>query len=124
MITIEKGEYECPKCKKMSVISRTKKSEIPLLCCDTQMVIKEKTKFTEHPEPKAKSSATKTKTKTKRKRSVATTTVKAVEEAPEFPLIPGDYRCPTCGLSRELKLTDNRDKPMRCTTCFVKMVRI
>lgn len=105
----------------MSVIGRTKKSEVPLLCCDTEMVKKEKTKFTEHPEPKAKSSAKK-KTKAKTKR--ATKKKKAVEEVPEFPLVPGEYRCPTCGATRDLQPTDNRDKPLRCTVCFVKMMKV
>ncbi len=125
MIRIEKGEYECPKCKKFTVIGRTKKAEEPLTCCDTEMVKQDKKKFTEHPEPKAAESGKKTKTKAKAKakakRKTSRSKKKKVEIQAQFPLPPGTYRCPACGVTRELKLTDNREKYFRCELCFVKM---
>lgn len=123
-IKIEKGEYECPKCKKFTVIGRSKKADEPLMCCDTEMVKKEKTKFTEHPEPKAKAASASKKKKTKRATTTKRKRKKAEEQVPEFPLMPGEYRCPTCGSIRELQPSDNRDKPMRCDACFVKMLRV
>merc|ERR1711934_555102 len=65
MPKLQKGEYECPQCKKLTVIGRTKKVDEPLTCCGVEMVPKEKTKFTEPPEPE-EAPATKKKSATKK----------------------------------------------------------
>lgn len=140
MYKIQKGEYECPQCKKLTIIGRTKKSEEPLTCCDQEMVFKEKVKFTEPPapkeedydydedddddddddEPSAKKSK-KSKKKKKKKKKSSRRKKKVVIEA-TLPLAPGRYLCPTCGLRRELSSSDRRDQWLRCTDCFVKMI--
>lgn len=130
MNKIQKGEYECPQCKKLTIIGRTKKSEEPLTCCDQEMVLKEKVKFTEPPAPKddddeddapgAKKKKKKSKKKKKKKKS-SRRKKKVVIEA-TLPLAPGRYLCPTCGLRRELSSSDRRDQWLRCTDCFVKMI--
>ena len=123
MIRIEKGEYECPKCKKFTVVGRTKKAEEAMMCCGVEMVKLGKKKFTEPPEPKAEAAAKTKKTKAKAKRKSSRASTKKVAAAPvaEFPLTPGEYRCPTCGATKDLGLRDARDKHLRCDFCFVKM---
>jgi DNA-directed RNA polymerase subunit RPC12/RpoP len=133
MLKIQAGEYECVQCKKLTIIPRTKKSEEPLTCCGVEMVPKEKVKFTEPPAPKATATAA-TKTKTKSKTRTATATRKkaadgkrpkkaeTIVEAITLPLAPGNYMCPTCGATKVLQVSDNRDKWLRCSACFVKML--
>ncbi|MGE0488797.1 MAG: hypothetical protein AB7S38_06250 [Vulcanimicrobiota bacterium] len=91
-----------------------------MTCCGTEMVKLGKKKFTEPPEPKAEA-GTKTKAKAKRKSSRASTKKTVAAPVAEFPLSPGEYRCPTCGATKELGLRDARDKHLRCDFCFVKM---
>jgi DNA-directed RNA polymerase subunit RPC12/RpoP len=132
MIKIQAGEYECVQCKKLTIIPRTKKSEEPLTCCGVEMVPKEKVKFTEPPAPKATATAvaagktrTATATRTKKKSSATSKRPKKVETVVEsltLPLMPGNYMCPTCGVTKVLKVSDNRDKWLRCSDCFVKML--
>lgn len=131
MLKIQAGEYECAQCKKLTIIPRTKKSEEPLTCCGVEMVPKQKVKFTEPPAPKAETAtATATKTRTasggvRTKKSASAKRPKKVEtvvEAITLPLSPGNYMCPTCGITKVLKVTDNRDKWLRCPDCFVKML--
>lgn len=131
MMKIQAGEYECVQCKKLTIIPRTKKSEDPLTCCGVEMTPKEKVKFTEPPAPKAEAAAgskaaAKTRTTaTRKKKAVAAKRPKKVEtvvEAVTLPLAPGNYMCPTCGLTKSLTVSDNRDKWLRCTDCFVKML--
>lgn len=130
MLKIQAGEYECAQCKKLTIIPRTKKSEEPLTCCGVEMVPKQKVKFTEPPAPKAEAAtATATKTRTasgtRTKKSASAKRPKKVEtvvEAVTLPLSPGNYMCPTCGITKVLKVTDNRDKWLRCPDCFVKML--
>ena len=128
---IQAGEYECPQCKKLTVIPRTKKSDDPLTCCGVEMVPKQKVKFTEVPEPKEEPAgktrtATATRTKKKTKASSKAKKTKTVEviasEALTLPLNPGNYMCPTCGTTKSLSVSDNRDKWLRCPDCFVKML--
>ena len=129
MHKIPKGEYECPQCKKLTVIGRAKKADEPLTCCDVEMVLKEKTKFTEPPEPteetsktkKAKAKKKKAKAKKKKKKATRKKKKKITIEA-TLPLTPGKYMCPTCGQARELASSDPRDQWLRCTDCFVKMI--
>jgi DNA-directed RNA polymerase subunit RPC12/RpoP len=128
-LKIQAGEYECAQCKKLTIIPRTKKSEEPLTCCGVEMVPKEKVKFTEPPAPKAEATAataTKTRTATGTRAKKATSKrpkkVEAIVEAVTLPLAPGNYMCPTCGVTKPLKPTDNRDKWLRCTDCYVKML--
>lgn len=138
MIKVLKGDYECPTCKKLTTIGRTKKMDEPLTCCDVEMVPKEKTKFTEVPEPESESddapaakakSATRSKKKSKKSSASAVETESAkrkkrvVFEA-TLPLSPGSYICQACGKTHELLLSDPRDKWLRCTDCFVKMVPV
>lgn len=135
MLKIQAGEYECAQCKKLTIIPRTKKSEEPLTCCGVEMVPKEKVKFTEPPAPTAEggtaATATKTRTaagtrtKTKSKKAASAKRPKKAEvivEAITLPLSPGNYMCPTCGITKVLNVTDNRDKWLRCPDCFVKML--
>lgn len=124
MYTIEQGDYECPKCKRFTVIGRTKKSEYPLTCCGIEMVKQGKKRYSEPPAPRKESATVSTTTRKRRSSgsSRSKTTVAAKTQVEEFPLIPGTYRCPCCGRTRELSLQDNRDKPLRCPECFVKMV--
>lgn len=126
MVKLEKGEYECPQCKKLTVIGRTKKVEEPLTCCGVEMVKKEKTKFTEPPEPEdtpVKKSAAKKKKAKKAKKKKSRRKKKIVFEA-TLPLSPGKYICQACGKTHELLATDPRDQWLRCSECFVKMVPI
>lgn len=133
MYKLQKGEYECPQCKKLTVIGRTKKVDEPLMCCDVEMVPKEEIKFTEAeseaetvPESKKKKKATakkKTATKAKKKKAASKRKKKIVIEA-TLPLMPGHYLCQACGKSQELLASDPRDKWLRCSDCFVKMVPI
>lgn len=139
MIKLQKGEYECPQCKKLTVIGRAKKAEGPLVCndsdcTDVEMVLKEKATFTEAPEheesaakPKAKSAAKKKKkkkkAKAKKKKKASRRKKKIVIEA-TLPLTPGQYLCQACGKKQELLASDPRDKWLRCSDCFVKMVPI
>lgn len=130
MVKLQKGEYECPQCKKLTVIGRTKKVDEPLTCCGVEMVPKEKTKFTEPPEPEEapsakKKSATKKATakKSKKKKKSARRKKKIVIEA-TLPLTPGQYMCQACGKKQELLASDPRDQWLRCSDCFVKMVPI
>jgi DNA-directed RNA polymerase subunit RPC12/RpoP len=129
MLKIQAGEYECAQCKKLTIIPRTKKSEEPLTCCGVEMVPKQKVKFTEPPAPKAEApaaAATKTRTATgvRSKKATAKRPKKAetIVEAVTLPLAPGNYMCPTCGVTKSLTVSDNRDKWLRCTDCFVKML--
>jgi len=129
-IKLQKGEYECPQCKKLTVIGRTKKVDEPLTCCGVEMVPKEKTKFTEHPEAedagKKKSSTAskkKSKAKKKKKKKSSRRKKKIVIEA-TLPLTPGKYMCQACGKTQELLASDPRDQWLRCSDCFVKMVPI
>lgn len=136
MIKVLKGDYECPTCKKLTTIGRTKKMDEPLTCCGVEMVPKEKTKFTEVPESAADESPTKktkakaaTRTKKKAKKSSAVSAEsdsakrkKRVVFEATLPLSPGSYICQACGKTHELLLSDPRDKWLRCTDCFVKMV--
>lgn len=128
---IQAGEYECPQCKKLTVIPRTKKSEDPLTCCGVEMVPKQKVKFTEVPEPKEEpagktrtaTTATRTKKKASSKAKKAKKPVEVIaSEALTLPLNPGNYMCPTCGITKTLQVSDNRDKFLRCPDCFVKML--
>lgn len=128
---IQAGEYECPQCKKLTVIPRTKKSEDPLTCCGVEMVPKQKVKFTEVPEPKEEpagktrtaTTATRTKKKASSKAKKAKKPVEVIaSEALTLPLNPGNYMCPTCGITKALQVSDNRDKFLRCPDCFVKML--
>jgi outer membrane biosynthesis protein TonB len=136
MPKLEKGEYECPQCKKLTVIGRTKKVDEPLTCCGVEMVAKEKTKFTEPPEPeeaptkkkkkaavKKKSTKKAKKKKKKKKKKTRRRRKKIVIEA-TLPLTPGQYMCQACGKKQELLATDPRDQWLRCADCFVKMVPI
>ena len=134
MIKLQKGEYECPQCKKLTVIGRTKKAEEPLMCCDVEMVPKEKTAFTEAPEheeaaskPKTAAASKKKKkkkaAKKKKKKKASRRKKKIVIEA-TLPLTPGNYLCQACGKQQELLASDPRDKWLRCSDCFVKMVPI
>ena len=123
-IKIEKGEYECPKCKKFTVIGRSKKAAEPLTCCETEMVKVEKAKFTEPPAAKAKTKAKAASKKKKKKATAKRKRKKKKEPIQELPLTPGAYRCPTCGLNHELQPTDDRDKHLRCSVCYVKMMRV
>ena len=132
MPKLQKGEYECPQCKKLTVIGRTKKVDEPLTCCGVEMVPKEKTKFTEPPEPeeapkKKKKSASKKKStakaKKKKKKKARKRRKKIVIEA-TLPLTPGQYMCQACGKKQELLASDPRDQWLRCADCFVKMVPI
>ncbi len=129
MMKIQAGEYECVQCKKLTIIPRTKKSEEPLTCCGVEMVPKQKVKFTEPPAPKAEAAtaaATKTRTasatRTKKAAAKRTKKVEVVVEEITLPLTPGNYMCPTCGITKVLNVTDNRDKWLRCPDCFVKML--
>ena len=133
MMKIQAGEYECVQCKKLTIIPRTRKSEEPLTCCGAEMVPKEKVKFTEPPAPTVATAATATATKTrtatgtrtKKKASTKAkraTKVEAIVEPLTLPLNPGNYMCPTCGVQKVLNVTDNRDKWLRCSDCFVKML--
>lgn len=127
MMKIQAGEYECVQCKKLTIIPRTKKSEDPLTCCGVEMTPKQKVKFTEPPAPKAEAAATKTRTATatrtkKAASSKRTKKAEVVVEAVTLPLVPGNYMCPTCGISKVLTVSDNRDKWLRCPDCFVKML--
>ena len=131
MIKVLKGDYECPTCKKMTTIGRTKKMDEPLMCCGVEMVPKEKTKFTEVPEPddapatKAKSTTKKKKKKSKKSASddgESTKRKKRVMFEATLPLAPGIYICQACGKTHELHMSDPRDKWLRCTDCYVKMV--
>lgn len=138
MIKVLKGDYECPTCKKLTTIGRTKKMDEPLTCCGVEMMPKEKTKFTEVPEnatddtPAAKAKAkakTATRSKKKVKKSSAvsadsdsTKRKKRLVFEATLPLSPGTYICQACGKTHELLLSDPRDKWLRCTDCFVKMV--
>lgn len=130
MMKIQAGEYECVQCKKLTIIPRTKKSEEPLTCCGVEMVPKEKVKFTEPPAPKAETAtATKTRTatatKARTKKAAAAKRPKKVELVVEeitLPLTPGNYMCPTCGITKVLNVSDNRDKWLRCPDCYVKML--
>lgn len=134
MLKIQAGEYECVKCKKLTIIGRTKKSDEPLTCCDVEMVPKEKVKFTEAPEPNeeaaSKSGASKTtgakkkkaKAKKVKAKSKVTKKAKTVIVEVTLPLAPGSYMCPTCGYIKDLGVSDARDKWLRCKDCFVKML--
>jgi hypothetical protein len=131
MMKIQAGEYECVQCKKLTIIPRTKKSEEALTCCGVEMVPKEKVKFTEPPAPVAEgvaATATKTRTasatrtKTKKASAKRPKKVETVVEAITLPLSPGNYMCPTCGVAKVLKMSDNRDKWLRCADCYVKML--
>lgn len=129
MLKIQAGEYECAQCKKLTIIPRTKKSEEPLTCCGVEMVPKQKVKFTEPPAPKGEApaaTATKTRTATGTRSKKATAKrpkkVETIVEAVTLPLAPGNYMCPTCGATKSLTVSDNRDKWLRCTDCFVKML--
>jgi DNA-directed RNA polymerase subunit RPC12/RpoP len=129
MMKIQAGEYECVQCKKLNIIPLTKKSEEPLTCCGVEMVPKAKTKFTEPPAPKvaaaaAAGSKTRTATGTRSKKSAAKRPkkVETIVEAVTLPLTPGNYMCPTCGVTKVLSVSDNRDKWLRCTDCYVKML--
>jgi len=126
MHKVQKGEYECPQCKKLTVIGRTKKMDEPLTCCGIEMVPKEKTKFTEPPEPEeAPKKATKAaakKKKSKAKKKKASKRKKKIVFEATLPLSPGNYICQACGKNQELLETDPRDKWLRCSECFVKMV--
>jgi hypothetical protein len=126
-IKLQKGEYECPQCKKLTVIGRTKKVDEPLTCCGVEMVPKEKTKFTEPPEPEAATkkttAASKKKSKKAKKKKASRRKKKIVIEA-TLPLTPGKYMCQACGKTQELLASDPRDKWLRCSDCFVKMVPI
>lgn len=128
---IQAGEYECPQCKKLTVIPRTKKSEDPLTCCGLEMVPKQKVKFTEVPEPKEEPAAkTRTATATRTKKKAGAKAKKKAKKPAEIiisetltlPLNPGNYMCPTCGITKTLNVSDNRDKWLRCPDCFVKML--
>jgi hypothetical protein len=129
---IQAGEYECVQCKKLTIIPRTKKSEEPLTCCGVEMVPKAKVKFTEPPAPKvaaaaAAGSKTRTATGTRSKKAAGTKAkrpkaAEVVVEAITLPLTPGNYMCPTCGVTKVLKVSDNRDKWLRCSDCYVKML--
>lgn len=123
MYVIEKGEYECPRCKRFTVIGRTKKSEYPLTCCGVDMVKQGKKRYHEPPPPRKEASPTTSgrKRRSPAKTSRAKSTTVAPPEVDVFPLTPGEYRCPCCGTTRRLSLQDNRDKPLRCPSCFVKM---
>lgn len=128
MIKVQKGEYECPQCKKLTVVGRTKKMDEPLTCCGVEMVEKEKTKFTEPPEPeeapkKKAKAAKKKKKKAKKKKKKSRRKKKIVFEA-TLPLSPGKYICQACGRTHHLLASDPRDKWLRCSDCFVKMVPI
>ena len=127
MPKIQKGEYECPQCKKLTVIGRTKTVDEPLTCCGVEMVAKEKAKFTEPPEPedapKKKTSSTKKTKKAKKKKKSTRRKKKIVIEA-TLPLTPGQYMCQACGKKQELLASDPRDKWLRCSDCFVKMIPI
>ena len=129
-IKLQKGDYECPQCKKLTTIARTKKVDEPLSCCGVEMLPKEKTEFTEEAEaekapPKKKKKAAakkkKKKKKAKAKKKKSRRKKKIVIEA-TLPLTPGNYMCQACGKKQELLATDPRDKWLRCSDCFVKMV--
>lgn len=135
MIEIQAGEYECTKCKKLTIIPRKKKTGEPLICCDIEMVLKPKTKFTEPPAPKApasgagatkKRASSKAKTVKAKATRAASSKAKVEEEisqaALNLPLSPGNYMCPTCGIAKVLLATDDLDKWLRCPDCFVKML--
>ncbi|MFA7483037.1 MAG: hypothetical protein WC314_21210 [Vulcanimicrobiota bacterium] len=130
MLKLQKGEYECPQCKKLTVIGRTKKVDEPLTCCGVEMVPKEKAKFTEPPEPeeapaKKKSSAkSKADAKTKKKKKKSTRRKKKIVIEATLPLMPGQYMCQACGKKQELLASDPRDQWLRCSDCYVKMVPI
>ena len=131
MPKLQKGEYECPQCKKLTVIGRTKKVDEPLTCCGVEMVPKEKTKFTEPPEPEEapatkKKSATKksAEKKSKKKKKKSTRRKKKIVIEATLPLTPGQYMCQACGKKQELLASDPRDQWLRCSDCFVKMVTI
>ena len=131
MPKLQKGEYECPQCKKLTVIGRTKKVDEPLTCCGVEMVPKEKTKFTEPPEPEEapatkKKSATKksAEKKSKKKKKKSTRRKKKIVIEATLPLTPGQYMCQACGKKQELLARDPRDQWLRCSDCFVKMVPI
>lgn len=145
MYKLLKGEYECPQCKKLTVIGRTKKVDEPLTCCGVEMVPKEKMKFTEVPEPDSDSDADdddydyddedddepvekrgaagKSKSRSKKKKKASRRKKKIVIEA-TLPLTPGQYQCQACGKKQELLASDPRDKWLRCGECFVKMIPI
>lgn len=129
MYKIEKGEYECPRCKRFTTIVRTQKTEFPLTCCKVEMLPKAKTKFTEPPPPRHISGTQgSTARKTRSSRAISSKsgqgrkkTATAVAAQATLPLSPGPYRCPTCGYKKELGLSDQRDQHLRCPECFVKM---
>ncbi|MBI3924081.1 MAG: hypothetical protein HY319_00935 [Armatimonadetes bacterium] len=127
MILIEKGDYQCPRCRRVTVISKDKKSPEPLICsrCQVPMEKEERppelippSKSTRPPATGARASKAKPRARTKTTRVQATTTPETVVP------IAGMYRCPCCGVTRRLELGSKLEQAPRCDTCYVRMERV
>ena len=136
-------EFQCPQCKRRTVVPADQNDEDTIYCPKCEVAMARKAKVSQVAEASAnaptessnqaptlkksskaaaKSSASKatksTKSSSSRSRSSAVEVAAVAVVTPEF----GEFRCPCCGQAKTIAPGDNKPGvPARCQACFVKL---